>query len=96
MRTEADRLVKDLKNAACDAEDLIKATAGELNKKGRQARLRIKASLNSAKQSCETLEQRAREGAKVTDRQIRSYPYESIGVAFAIGLLLGILAGRRS
>lgn len=96
MRRETDRLVKDLKNAACDAEELIKATAGELTEKSKEARLRLKATLNSAKETCEVLEERALDGIKVADRKIRAYPYESIGIALGVGLLLGVVIGRRS
>jgi ElaB/YqjD/DUF883 family membrane-anchored ribosome-binding protein len=96
MRTETDKLVKDLKSCACDAEELIKATAGELNERTKEARLRLKTTLNSAKESCEALEERALEGVKVADRRIRAYPYESLGIALGIGLLIGLLMGRRS
>jgi len=93
MRTETDKLVKDLKTCACDAEELIKATAGDLNDK---ARLRLKATLNSAKESCDALEERAVEGVKVAERTIRTYPYQSLGVVLGIGVVLGFLLGRRS
>jgi len=96
MRTETDKLVKDLKTCACDAEELIKATAGNLNEKSREAGLRLKATLNSAKESCGALEKRAIKGAKVADRTIRTYPYESLGIALGVGVLLGLLIGRRS
>jgi ElaB/YqjD/DUF883 family membrane-anchored ribosome-binding protein len=96
MRTETDKLVKDLKTCACDAEELIKATAGEINDKSREARLRLKATLNSAKESCEALEERALNGVKAADRKIRTYPYESLGIALGIGVVLGFLIGRRS
>jgi ElaB/YqjD/DUF883 family membrane-anchored ribosome-binding protein len=95
MRAETDRLVKDLKAAASDAEELIKATAGEINDRTKDARLRLKETLNSAKASCEALEEKALNGAKIADRKIRAYPYESMGVAFGIGLLLGLLVSRR-
>ena len=93
MRTETDKLVKDLKTCACDAEELIKATAGDLNDK---ARLRLKATLNSARESCEALEETTLSGAKAADRRIRARPYESLGIAVGIGLVLGFLIGRRS
>ena len=96
MRTETDKLMKDLKACACDAEELIKATAGELNDKTKEARLRLKATLNSAKESCEALEEKAVNGVKIADRKIRTYPYESIGIALGVGLVLGLLIGRRS
>ena len=33
--------------------------------------------------------------AKKTDEAIRSHPYESIGIAFGVGVLIGVLIGRR-
>jgi ElaB/YqjD/DUF883 family membrane-anchored ribosome-binding protein len=96
MRTETDKLVKDLKTCACDAEELIKSTAGELNDKTKEARLRLKATLSSAKESCEALEEKALNGVKAADRTIRTYPYESLGIALGLGLLIGLLIGRRS
>lgn len=33
--------------------------------------------------------------AKATDRVIRDYPYQSIGIAFGVGLLVGMLITRR-
>ena len=40
------------------------------------------------------LEARARNGAKVTDRAIREHPYEAIGIAFGVGMLIGVLVNR--
>ena len=96
MRTETDKLVKDLKTCACDAEELIKATAGELNEKSKEAGLRLKARLNSAKESCGALEEKARKGVKLADGKIRTYPYEAIGIALGVGLVAGLLLRRRS
>ena len=96
MRTETDKLVKDLKTCACDAEELVKATAGELNEKTRATGLRLKATLNSAKESCEALEEKALDKVKVADRAIRANPDPTVGIALGIGLVLGILLGRRS
>jgi ElaB/YqjD/DUF883 family membrane-anchored ribosome-binding protein len=96
MRTETDKLVKDLKTCACDAQELIKATAGELNEKSHEARLRLKGRLNSAMESCEALEERAIGGVKAADRAIRANPYPPLGIALGVGMALGILIARRS
>ena len=93
MRTETEKLVKDLKNCACDAEDLIKAKATDLNDK---ARLRLKATLTSAKETCEALEEKALKSVKATDRAIRANPYPTVGIALGVGLVIGILISRRS
>lgn len=34
-------------------------------------------------------------GAKTTDKAIRRHPYESLGIAFGAGVLLGVLLRRR-
>ncbi len=40
-------------------------------------------------------EEKAVERAKAADKVIREHPYQTIGLAFALGLLIGILARRR-
>jgi ElaB/YqjD/DUF883 family membrane-anchored ribosome-binding protein len=40
-------------------------------------------------------EEKAVERAKAADRVIRDHPYQTIGVAFGLGLLIGVLAARR-
>ena len=89
------RLAGDLKLVMRDAEDLLKATAGEAGEKVKEVRSRLAAALESAKASCERLQDKTVEAAKATDRVIRDHPYESIGVAFGVGLLIGVLVGRR-
>jgi len=40
-------------------------------------------------------EQKTVERAKAADRVVRDHPYETIGLAFGLGLLIGILARRK-
>jgi ElaB/YqjD/DUF883 family membrane-anchored ribosome-binding protein len=40
-------------------------------------------------------EQKAVESAKAADRVVRDHPYQTIGVAFGLGVLLGVLLRRR-
>jgi ElaB/YqjD/DUF883 family membrane-anchored ribosome-binding protein len=90
-----DKLIQDLKNVVADAEDLMKATAGEVSEKAKEARERLAAALSSARTSCSRLEEQAVAGAKAADRTVREHPYESIGVAFGIGMIIGVLLGRK-
>jgi ElaB/YqjD/DUF883 family membrane-anchored ribosome-binding protein len=93
------KLARDIKVVIQDAEQLIRATAGDLGDKlgdkTKEARERLIASLESAKASCQNLESRAKAGMEATDKVIREHPYESVGVAFGIGLVLGLLVVRR-
>src|ERR1041385_3142515 len=98
MSTEiqTDRLVRDLKTVARDAEDLIKATAGDVGDKAKEAPAKLSAALESAKESLHALQEKAIAGARAADRTIREHPYQSIGVAFGVGILIGVLVNRRN
>ncbi|MDB6123369.1 MAG: hypothetical protein JWQ71_2362 [Pedosphaera sp.] len=39
--------------------------------------------------------ERAANYARVTDEKIRENPYQTIGIAFGLGLLIGVLINRR-
>ena len=90
-----ERLATDLKRVVHDSEELLKDSAGAVGEKAREMRGRLVQTLESAKLACCRLEEKALEGAKATDKVIRAHPYESIGVAFGIGLFIGVLVTRK-
>ena len=94
-----ERVVADLKSLVRDSEDLLKATVGDLSEKAKETRARVSAALERAKATCENLQEQtvatARAAAKNADTVIRTHPYESIGVAFGVGLLIGVLVTRK-
>ncbi len=94
-----ERVMSDLKNLTRDAEDLLKATAGDVSEKAKEARSRVTAALERAKTTYTQLQEqtvaKARAAAKQADVVIREHPYESIGIAFGVGLLIGVLVSRR-
>lgn len=89
------RLVADLKRITRDAEDLIEATAGDVTDQAKEIRARLRKALAAAKESCGELQGTVRDGVTATDTVIRDHPYQSIGVAFGVGLLIGVLALRQ-
>ncbi len=94
-----ERVLEDLKTLARDAEALLRATADDMSEKAKEARARLAVALERAKTTCTELQEealsRAREAAKKADKVIREHPYESIGVAFGLGLLSGVLVARK-
>ena len=90
-----DRLVSDLKTVTRDAEELLKTVSGEKGNGSREMRMRLNSAIESAKATYHRVEEKAVEGAKATDKAIRTHPYESLGVAFGVGLLVGVLVARR-
>ncbi len=97
MTTEQanEKLASELKSVSGDAEELLKATAGQGGEKVSEARKRLAAALDAAKATCQRLEQKTIEAAKATDQCIREHPYQSIGVAFGLGVLIGYLIRRK-
>ena len=89
------KLTGDLKEVAKDAEELLKATAGQAGEKVSEVRQRLSRALDSAKEACERWQDKGVEAAKATDRVIRDHPYESLGAAFGLGILIGVLVARR-
>jgi len=90
-----ERVVADLKLLVRDTEELLKATAGEAGEKFKEVRNRVAKAVESAKETCEDLQESTIKGAKAVDETVRSHPYESIGIAFGVGLLVGVLVSRR-
>lgn len=94
-----ERVLRDLKMLAHNAEGLLKATAGDVSEKANEARARLSGALERARATCDRVQEEAaapvEAAAKKTDTVIREHPYESIGMAFGLGLLVGVLVGRR-
>ena len=88
MMEGQERLTEDFKTVTQDAEDFVKETASGLGERAREARARLAASLASAKANLHRFNEKAIEGAKATDRCIRDHPYQSIGIAFGLGILI--------
>src|SRR3954454_10848775 len=95
IEESTERLLQDLKAVLHDGEELLKAGAAELSERGMAARERLGAALEVAKETQRKLQDRAVAGAKATDKMIREHPYESVGIAFGIGMLLGVLVNRK-
>jgi ElaB/YqjD/DUF883 family membrane-anchored ribosome-binding protein len=95
-----DQLVSDLKNVVNDAEALLNATSTQTGDTIKTVRARTEESLRQAKARLTEIEQdavrRAKEIADATDEYVRDNPWQSVGIAAGIGLLLGVLLGRRS
>jgi ElaB/YqjD/DUF883 family membrane-anchored ribosome-binding protein len=91
----ADKIAADLKQLVRDSEELLLNTAGDLGEKADEARQRLTDALQAARSVCGKLEGTALEGVKCADSAIRSHPYQSVGVAVGIGILIGALVTRK-
>ncbi|HUK83610.1 MAG TPA: DUF883 family protein [Verrucomicrobiae bacterium] len=90
-----EKLAQDLRVLIRDAEALLKAGATEAGGKMEELKSRLEVSVNRVKEHYQHVQDKVVAGAKATDTAIRAHPYESIGVAFGVGLLMGVLVARK-
>lgn len=57
---------------------------------------RFAAAQKSFGEACTQARKRVVAGAKCTDEAIRANPYQALAVAAGVGLLIGVLVGRRT
>jgi ElaB/YqjD/DUF883 family membrane-anchored ribosome-binding protein len=96
---QKDKLMADLKLVLADAEALLAATAGDASSSVAELRTRVQATLSQAKTGLidaqAAVVDKAKAAAKATDGYVHENPWKSIGIAAGVGLLLGMLIGRR-
>lgn len=94
-----DQLVRDFKILVADAEALLKATAGQSGEAVAAVRAKVGESLAVAKVKMTEVEQlaleRAKAAATATDEYVHDHPWHAVGVAAGVGLVIGLLIGRR-
>ncbi len=94
-----EKLVADFKVVVADAEELLRATAGQAGDKVAELRGRIQDHLTSAKSSLAEAQaavvDKAKQVGRATDDYVHDNPWRSVGVAAGIGFIVGLLIGRR-
>jgi ElaB/YqjD/DUF883 family membrane-anchored ribosome-binding protein len=85
----------DMNQLADDASALMAATADVAGEKVGEARRRLAAALERAKEMCGRVREKAVESAKVADKAVHEHPYQAMAVAFGVGAVVGYLISRR-
>jgi ElaB/YqjD/DUF883 family membrane-anchored ribosome-binding protein len=95
----ATQLIDDLTAVIRDAESLLRATAAQTGDKIEEIRGRAQESVRHAKERLAIIEDQALEQARAmagdADDYVRGNPWQAVGIAAGIGLLLGMLMSRR-
>lgn len=94
-----EQLLSDMRTVVGDLESMLKATANSADADVRALSERLRDRLAVAKARLLDAEhavlERGRQIARNTDDYVHQHPWTSIGVAAGVGLLLGVVIGRR-
>jgi ElaB/YqjD/DUF883 family membrane-anchored ribosome-binding protein len=81
-----------------DIEGLVAQTATLTGEELKQAKEKLQERINEAKQTMDamsnTIAQRARKGAEITNEYVHQQPWAAVGAGVAIGALLGYAVSR--
>jgi ElaB/YqjD/DUF883 family membrane-anchored ribosome-binding protein len=94
-----EKLTHDLRALVSGAEDLLKVTAANAGAEYAAAKQKLERNLVSARDQLDHMEHvallKAKHAARATDNYVHENPWQSIGVGAALGLVIGVLIGRR-
>jgi ElaB/YqjD/DUF883 family membrane-anchored ribosome-binding protein len=99
LKENQHRISEELRNVVHDAEEMLRHKAQDAGEGYKIARDKLERSLKKASSELDSAQQavleRTKKAAKATDHYVHDHPWESIGVGAGIGLLLGLLIGRK-
>lgn len=94
-----EQLVSDIKSVISEAEEILGATADQAGEKITKLRARISERLRDAKYRLADAEDlllaKTKAAARATDDYVHESPWAAVGIAAGVGLLVGLLVGRR-
>lgn len=92
---QTEKTFADLKRVVHDSEELLQDSNEILVEKAYNLHDRLARGLELAKITGLRLSEKARKEAQAADKAVRSHPYQSIGIALGIGVLVGALVARK-
>lgn len=99
MNAPVEKLATDVSVLLTDVEELVKATAAQTGEKLTEVRNRVQHSAANVKPRLAQIQAEAREKAKTavqtSDQYVHTHPWGAVGVAAGLGLVIGLLIGRR-
>ena len=94
-----DSLVKDFTDVLTEADALLKQATKETGERANDLRAQVETKLRAAKAKLQDVQDdamdRAKVAARATDEYVRDNPWQALGVAAAVGVLIGLLMSRR-
>lgn len=94
-----DKVAGDMKSVISDAEELLRNTQQQAGESFLAAKAKFEATLSSAKTELIRMEEemvaRTKEAALATDQYVKEHPWQSVGLAACMGMVVGLLIARK-
>jgi ElaB/YqjD/DUF883 family membrane-anchored ribosome-binding protein len=88
MDAADDTLMKELEEVVAAAEELLGAATAEGGERAQEMRARAEETIRRARAALEG-------SGKEVEQRIRAHPLASVGIAAAVGLVVGLLLARK-
>jgi ElaB/YqjD/DUF883 family membrane-anchored ribosome-binding protein len=99
MDNSKDKLFSDMKIVLSDAEDLLKAAASSSGERAVELREKALVSLRRAREVMQDAQsavlEKGKAAARATDDYVHDHPWKAVGIAAAVGFVLGLIINRR-
>lgn len=99
LQEQAGKVASEWHNLIADVEDLVKKIANVGDAEVARVRARVERTLETAKsaaaRSASTARDYAHQAGARTDEYVHESPWTAVGLAAAVGVLIGFFAARR-
>ncbi|BDD93248.1 MULTISPECIES: YqjD family protein [Pandoraea] len=89
----------DIKSVLADAEDLLKQAANTTGERASELSDKALALLKQAKEKASDVQvvvvEKSKQAARVTDDYVHDHPWQAVGIAAGIGVVIGLLLNRK-
>jgi len=99
LQLQKERLMQDLRAVIADSEALLQTSTQDAEESLDGTKSQIQERLNNAKLNLKQLHEQALQRAEAlgqdADQYVHAHPWQAMGLAGGVGLLLGLLMVRR-
>ena len=99
MPTNKEKFMTDIKSVLADAEDLLKQAANTTGERASELSDKALALLKQAKEKASDVQvvvvEKSKQAARVTDDYVHDHPWQAVGIAAGIGVVIGLLLNRK-
>ena len=99
MHTNKEKFMTDIKSVLADAEDLLKQAANTTGERASELSDKALALLKQAEEKASDVQvvvvEKSKQAARVTDDYVHDHPWQAVGIAAGIGVVIGLLLNRK-